>query len=960
VAAVGKLVTGVPPGVPEIADMASAAAQAARKGIGDRRTGERYDWLLRHDEAIVRAFAGGLHEVSRKGRPVVLLLDTCELLGNCLDRLFDAIRLAGAHVVWVLGVRLEPEDEAGRDSLTTLVFRGTHHSRMTSQRLIRFDDQTIQEYLKGKLGDAYPDDLDIEAVAEITRGIPLAVSLLSRIMGREGFSVLQLRDVSRFSPASKVIRELAEYYLKHTEHNSELRGDLPLLYGLALLSADDDRYSSSEPDWYRLLSPGRLPLPAFWPSSPRDGSSDLDVELLAALWAVPPDRVEEELRGLARRHDFVLSGKLRMHEEVRAAIRGALLLDPFKRSQVVDANQRAVEHLRDRLEASPAATIDGTLDDQEWRRDLSALLWHTYWTSPDGARGTALLADLYPRIALLAPDHVGALLRIAEFFAPTCPSRHQALISSLASVTPRVSWWSPDSSRGPLRHDRMVRDALDRLAAIDLSGVEPVLPSTVPSSVFLDLLRLPYGQHEALPIKVDQLEQIRSYVPPGSGAMAPLVAEVASELLDEFQQQRGTTPEDADAAIRVAQLLVDFQADKGTVLNRVGLLFYDLGRYERAGEMFERAVALDPGYAVAHSNRGAALAELGRHAEALAAYDRAVELDPGRAYAHNGRGNALSQLGRHAEALAAYDRAVELDPGYAYAHNGRGNALSQLGRHAEALAAYDRAVELDPGYAYAHNGRGNALYSLARYAEALAAFERAVELKPRYVTAHNNRGTALAALERYSEAVAAARRAVEVDPENAVSYNNLGWSLLHEGDIEGGIAALDRAVELDSQSAGALFNRARGRLLGGDPSSAQRDLEVAVGQAHAGAMCLLAGLLRSTEPVRASDLMAAIPDSVAATTRSATAVSAFRGHELTALSLACAGQAGQAEEQLRAAIELWNGVDLFDRVLYGQLCHPPIAGLERLMAVWRELVAAHPLAAPWGGPDQVLPCDTVS
>ena len=53
---------------------------------------------------------------------------------------------------------------------------------------------------------------------------------------------------------------------------------------------------------------------------------------------------------------------------------------------------------------------------------------------------------------------------------------------------------------------------------------------------------------------------------------------------------------------------------------------------------------------------------LGRHEEALASYDRAVELDPRYALVWFYRGNALAALGRHEAALASYDRAVELNP----------------------------------------------------------------------------------------------------------------------------------------------------------------------------------------------------------------------------------------------------------------------------------------------------------
>jgi hypothetical protein len=43
--------------------------------------------------------------------------------------------------------------------------------------------------------------------------------------------------------------------------------------------------------------------------------------------------------------------------------------------------------------------------------------------------------------------------------------------------------------------------------------------------------------------------------------------------------------------------------------------------------------------------------------------------------------------------------------------------------------------------------------------------------------------------------------------------------------------------------------------------------------------------------------------------------------------------------------------DRFRRPLYELLADPPLPGLDELLAVWREIIAAHPDAIGlWGGP----------
>ncbi|MBI5300426.1 MAG: tetratricopeptide repeat protein [Deltaproteobacteria bacterium] len=186
------------------------------------------------------------------------------------------------------------------------------------------------------------------------------------------------------------------------------------------------------------------------------------------------------------------------------------------------------------------------------------------------------------------------------------------------------------------------------------------------------------------------------------------------------------TPEQIQNEVYL-QTLDDKQLENEFLIMR-GIVLGELNRNKEALAAYDRAIAIDPNFASAHSNRGNALSELGRNKEALAAYDRAIAIDPNFTLAHSNRGVVLRELNRNKEALATYDRAIAIDPNFAFAHFNRGNALSGLGRNKEALDAYDRAIAIDPNFASAHFNRGNALSGLGRREEALAAFKRAHEL----------------------------------------------------------------------------------------------------------------------------------------------------------------------------------------------------------------------------------------
>jgi tetratricopeptide (TPR) repeat protein len=162
-----------------------------------------------------------------------------------------------------------------------------------------------------------------------------------------------------------------------------------------------------------------------------------------------------------------------------------------------------------------------------------------------------------------------------------------------------------------------------------------------------------------------------------------------------------------------------------------GYILGESGKAEAGLRFYERALALDPGLAVAHANSGKTLFALRRYPQALAAFDAALALRLADADAWNNRAGALRELGRLAESAAAASEALRLKPDFAEAALNLGNALLKLGRTEEALTAYRRARSAKTDFAPASCGEALALRALGRLDEAMGAFERAEALGSR-------------------------------------------------------------------------------------------------------------------------------------------------------------------------------------------------------------------------------------
>jgi TolB-like protein len=223
------------------------------------------------------------------------------------------------------------------------------------------------------------------------------------------------------------------------------------------------------------------------------------------------------------------------------------------------------------------------------------------------------------------------------------------------------------------------------------------------------------------------------------------------ELTDVFQIQTAVADEIAQA------LKLNFSAEERSAVDRqasANAEAYDLylrarryGDYwaqenddlQKARELLERAVVLDPAFAEAHGRLAVVAAVLydrnDHTAERLAQSERAIarslELDPQLPSAHFAKAhNEYWVHHRFEVALTDLDRALAREPNYAEALTMRGWLYRRLGRWDEMLAAFVRAVELNPRHPDVLQSAGRAAAYLRRYAEAAQYYDRAVAAAP--------------------------------------------------------------------------------------------------------------------------------------------------------------------------------------------------------------------------------------
>jgi len=228
---------------------------------------------------------------------------------------------------------------------------------------------------------------------------------------------------------------------------------------------------------------------------------------------------------------------------------------------------------------------------------------------------------------------------------------------------------------------------------------------------------------------------------PGSGPDAPAVAPGGTNSVAAY-----------DAYLR-GRALYDLSADETS---------------ERAAlAQFDAAIAADPDYAAAHAARARSLTAIanqyGAMGELAALYDaavasaeRAIAIAPEFADAHSTLGFALFQGRLDARAARSpFERSRQLGQGEATVMARYAQYSARCGYARQASDAMQRALLLDPLNPLIHRAAASIEFAARHYDDSIPPARRALELNPRLSRAHAAIGDALQMLGRLDEARAA-------------------------------------------------------------------------------------------------------------------------------------------------------------------------------------------------------------
>ena len=279
---------------------------------------------------------------------------------------------------------------------------------------------------------------------------------------------------------------------------------------------------------------------------------------------------------------------------------------------------------------------------------------------------------------------------------------------------------------------------------------------------------------------------------------------------------------------------------------------------DRAIMFFERAIALDAGYASAHLRLGTAFDLKGAYLSApelseraMRSIERAIELRPDFGEAWRELASATHEAGRDAAAMQAATRAAELDPfnGATHATVARIRFIGMADFEA-AADGYERAFELNPQGGWYALQLAHCAALLRQFARGEEAARRALVLQEEFLSGRQGllvvgsyvrMGHLLALRDRHEEAIDAfareadflgrvdhalrERMTIEIGYRKGSSQIRAGQTAAGRENVEAALAAFEKRLGMGTDDPFTRYYAACARTVLGDLDGALEDLE---------------------------------------------------------------------------------------------------------------------------------------
>ena len=263
---------------------------------------------------------------------------------------------------------------------------------------------------------------------------------------------------------------------------------------------------------------------------------------------------------------------------------------------------------------------------------------------------------------------------------------------------------------------------------------------------------------------------------------------------------------------------------------------------KRSLDYFEKAIALDQGFALAYAGLADAYNLLASYAakpvptlflRAKATALKALSLDDKLAEAHAAL--AAVKLWREFDWEAGergFRKAIELNPGYATAHLWLALYLAAMERMDEALLEITFGCELDPLSRVLNLNLARILYFARRFDESAKQCLKTIEMFPDYLIAHRRLGMTYGEEGMFEEAEAEFKAALSLSPKDSESMSAMAYVYAAAGRPDEAREVFEQIKDIARESYVSPYSLARVHIGLGQIDEAFAELEITYKERH--------------------------------------------------------------------------------------------------------------------------------
>ncbi len=208
-------------------------------------------------------------------------------------------------------------------------------------------------------------------------------------------------------------------------------------------------------------------------------------------------------------------------------------------------------------------------------------------------------------------------------------------------------------------------------------------------------------------------------------------------------------------------------------------------------------------------NLGVLYREMGEFEKAGEAFQQSLSLNPKNHFAYHGLGKIYLKKKAYHKAEEALRAAVRIKPDFVKGYNVLGQVHVHLGEIEKAREVYETAMNIRPENKYLIQNLGGVYILLGEFQIAAEIFQRGVQLFPENASLHYNLGLSYQRLGELNLAKAEYQKAIDLDPQNPEIYNNMGTISELEGESLKALRWYQEAVNLRSDYIRAQINVGR-------------------------------------------------------------------------------------------------------------------------------------------------------